>query len=280
MEKQTKKLTEVVDTKPLAKGMSAWFPAETRRQMWIGASLAIFGCIGIAWEVAALRRELRPGDLGAYLALRVDRLPGERLTEQDLAVVELSARASHPKAVPTSARDLIVGRQLRDGVAAGETLLWNVFASDLAAEAQLSALVRKGERAVAIQVDGISAVGYFVSPGDRVDLFLATRLQGGNAIVPVLQNVSILATGHALAGQAVPESYGRVVVSVTPHEAELLLLAQQAGKIHLLLRHVDDVEAEADFPVLRESEFLGTDLRKNVQERRNERVVRIVRGAG
>lgn len=259
---------------------AGWFPAARRRRALLGASLVLLGFVALAWERQQQAAALGVGDSGDYLVVRRPLSPGERLTDADLRVTALPLAYAHAKAVPADALALVIDRNLRDGLAEGEVLLWSALAPEASVDARLSAMVRKGERAVAIGVDAIAAVGYFVAPGDRVDLFLSTRQLGSQVVAPILQNVSVLAVGNALAGQSAPESYGRIVVSVTPQEAELLLLAQQVGKLSLLLRQADDVEAEADFPILREEELLGSDLRKNMQERRNQRVVRVIRGAG
>ncbi len=104
--------------------------------------------------------------------------------------------------------------------------------------ATLSALVRKGMKAVTIRVNDVEGVGGFVQPGDHVDVVL-TRQQAKNGATSqvVLQDARVLAVDQRAderaAKAAVPKS---VTLEVNTVEAQKLWLAASVGKLSLLLR--------------------------------------------
>ncbi len=104
--------------------------------------------------------------------------------------------------------------------------------------ATLSALVRKGMKAVTIRVNDVGGVGGFVQPGDHVDVVL-TRQQAkdGATSQVVLQDARVLAVDQRAderaAKAAVPKS---VTLEVNTVEAQKLWLAASVGNLSLLLR--------------------------------------------
>jgi pilus assembly protein CpaB len=124
----------------------------------------------------------------------------------------------------------------------------------------MSAILPAGKRAVAIKIDsgGESNAGGFVLPNDRVDVISvfhddeATKARG----VPVMGARTILANVRVLAiGQNVQEENGKKVVvganatlELDPAQAELIVLAQQAGasNLHLVLRSLADSAGPAE----------------------------------
>ncbi|MDJ0994826.1 MAG: Flp pilus assembly protein CpaB [Dinoroseobacter sp.] len=129
-----------------------------------------------------------------------------------------------------------------------------LFAGELLLEAKLSefgekvTLVQKlgpNMRAVAIRVDAVTAVGGFVTPGDRVDLVL-TRGGGSDLrTVTILQNVKIIGVDQVSAeDQDSPTVARTVTVEVTPEDSQKIALAQSAGKLSLTLRTLDAVVDE------------------------------------
>jgi pilus assembly protein CpaB len=118
----------------------------------------------------------------------------------------------------------------------------------------MSAMLPSGMRAVAIKIDsgGDSYAGGFILPNDRVDVIAvfhdaeATRAEGAAvlAVRTILANVRVLAIG-----QNIEEQNGKKVVTganatleLDPAQAELIVLAQQAGNtnLHLVLRSLAD----------------------------------------
>ena len=124
----------------------------------------------------------------------------------------------------------------------------------------MSAILPSGMRAVAIKIDnaGDSYAGGFILPNDRVDVIAiyrddeATKARGVEVIGArtILANVRVLAIG-----QNVQEENGKKVVvganatlELDPQQAELVILAQQAGNanLHLVLRSLADSAGQAE----------------------------------
>lgn len=146
---------------------------------------------------------------------------------------------------------------------------------------RLSGRVPPGERVVAVAVDEIQSLGYQLAPGDRVDLYFLARRGTVLSIVPLLQNVPVLGTGRALGGETPPPQYRYLLLSLTPREAQLVLLAQRMGTLYYLLRNPQDVET-VTLPLVNEFEVMGEKLREEVQKKRQrrEKRIRIFKGRG
>lgn len=257
---------------------NAWFPPAVRRRALLGAALAGIGILGLLMDNLRLRAAQEAMATVEVLTAARGLRAGHVLTPQDLASESIPSRWVHSQSVRAGERDVVLGRTLLTDIDAGEVLLYGVLESETRYE-RMAAWIRPGERAVALPADALSAVGYFIQPGDRVDVFLSTRRYGEHVVVPVLQNVAVLAVGSAIAGMGMPQQYDRVVVSVTPREAELLMLAQDTGRLRLLLRNADDRSADADFELLREADLFAGELPRQVQRQRNERVVHVIKGS-
>lgn len=255
------------------------FPRGNRLRIGLGLFLTILGTAFLVMRIHTLEQQVKPKIIVQenILVASQDISPGTIITREMLDIQELPADFVHPKSILPQDLSLILGRTTSEGISKAEPIIWSSLLAETTGELRMASMVRLGERAVALPVDQIASVGYFIMPGDRVDIFLIARRRTGQAVVPILQNVSILATGNALSSQSIGGQYSRIVVSVTPREAEMLLLAQRSGQIQLLLRNEHDVEAQAEFPILHEHELLGEEVRKQVQTQRNERV-KIIQG--
>lgn len=155
----------------------------------------------------------------------------------------------------------------------------------------LSGRVPQGERAMSIPVDAISGISGLLRPGDRIDILGTFPVGNKDEVIPeaggadsvgyvtmnLLQNVTLLAVGQEISdvanSQAQRGGYGTVTLSLTPDEAELIVIAQTRGKLTLLLRHRDDIDT---IPVTRKT------LREVLEELEvinKERQVRTVKKA-
>lgn len=112
----------------------------------------------------------------------------------------------------------------------------------------LSALLPPGMRAAAVRVDDVVGVAGFVQPGDRVDVIVTIRAEGGHMVTSskvILQNVRVLAVGKELDTKSKSDRVVQATVAtlmVNPEESERLALAASQGKILLTLRSAADTE--------------------------------------
>ncbi len=124
----------------------------------------------------------------------------------------------------------------------------------------LGAALRPGFRAVSISVDAAQSTSGLVVPGDRVDVILTQsfQVQGndpghrsvGETVLHDLRVVAVDQTLAPAAKPAAPPAVGSdqrmpktVTLEVTERQAEMLLVAEQLGKIQLSLLGEADQDA-------------------------------------
>ncbi|MGV8988939.1 MAG: Flp pilus assembly protein CpaB [Cypionkella sp.] len=110
-------------------------------------------------------------------------------------------------------------------------------------------------RAMAIKVDAVTAVGGFVTPGDKVDILLTQGNNDDLRSVTILQAIRVLGVDQDSDTQKdQPNSAARTVtVEVSPEESQKLALAQKAGTLSLTLRTLDGVsDKPLDYTSLRD----------------------------
>jgi len=92
-------------------------------------------------------------------------------------------------------------------------------------------------RAVSFQVDAASGVSGFVAAGDRVDVLLTRTLEGRLVTSVILQGITIIAIDYQSGtGPSSPRLGRAVTVEVDTVQAQKLALAQQVGRLSLVLR--------------------------------------------
>ena len=150
--------------------------------------------------------------------------------------------------VPADAiRDLkeIQGQRSGTTILAGEPLRKAKFAMDKRIDE-----IPAGYRVVAVPADAVSAAGYLLQPGDRVDVLMYVDAQNAKSGVQqsitktILQDVRMFAVNEQWrpAEDKSNESITAKTVSllVTPEQAEKMMQATEMGKIRLILRNPDD----------------------------------------
>jgi pilus assembly protein CpaB len=121
----------------------------------------------------------------------------------------------------------------------------------------LSAMLRPGYRAVAINIEGSGATsaGNFVLPGDHVDVIRVSRDENaaksgsGDAYVSetLVQDVRVLAIGQNAqdkGGQTVMNG-STATLELDPRQAETVILAQRTGQLSLVLRSLEDSKPQS-----------------------------------
>ncbi len=108
--------------------------------------------------------------------------------------------------------------------------------------ATLSALVKRGMKAVTIRVNDVDGVGGFVQPGDHVDIVLTRQIDKGSATTDVvLQNTKVLAIDQTADERDSKAKVAKsVTLEVTTINAQKLWLASSVGSLSLLLRKAGD----------------------------------------
>ena len=112
----------------------------------------------------------------------------------------------------------------------------------------LAPVIPVGMRAVTVRVNDVSGLSGFVLPGMRVDVLVTGRppTADGSITATALQNMLVLSAGTTIQpdprGQAVQAA--TVTLLATPEQAETLTLANNEGRIQLVLRNGSDQTIE------------------------------------
>lgn len=122
----------------------------------------------------------------------------------------------------------------------------------------MSAVLYPGKRAISVAVNVVSGNAGFLFPGDKVDLLLTHRVEtpDGNtsyATETFVENVRVLAIDQKVNNPDKKATVAKTItIEVSPKEAEEILVAEELGKISLILRssgnvtfnEVDDIDSK------------------------------------
>lgn len=207
----------------------------------IGAVLALF----TAMLLGGSKQEKPIDDSDFVLISRVDLQPGTFIKINDhLTYADLRAQEPKPEWQRKKSTDVMQfeGAVVRSLVKAGEPL--NKAKVVTPKEGGfMSAVLYPGMRAISVGVNVVSANAGFIFPGDRVDLLLTHEIdnnetgQKTHVTETVTESVRVLAIDQQVNNidnkAVVPKT---VTLEVTPKQAEEILVAQELGKISLILR--------------------------------------------
>ncbi|MEX2479673.1 MAG: Flp pilus assembly protein CpaB [Gammaproteobacteria bacterium] len=275
-----------------------------------GLVAALLAYIYLKSEEKALIQKYagRSGAPVTVLVAAKDLPKGSLVRREVLSQRKIPAEFAHGDAIRAAEFEQYLGRFIEVDVSAGKPILKSFL--DDAFPVDFSDTVPVGRRAMTIQVDDKNAIGSFMRPGNRIDLFvnipsgfsgyspsfvtpeLVDSLPGAlrdaippslievarsadtsdanvqsllagampkDVILPVLQNVRVLATGRdpyreQLDALRYPQprserSFNTITLDVTPREAALLTAAIDKGDMLALLRNRED-DGAADFATL------------------------------
>lgn len=218
-----------------------------KTQRIVGALLivAAIGLAAYAWVLSKDMAAKQPAPM-QQVVVAAQRIPaGTLLTAQHLQLMAFPSRPAGSYA----AVEAVLGKTVPVDLAAGEPLLAERIEGP--ATPSLKQL-QPGERAVAIKVDEVVAVGNRLAPGDLVDVF-ATFRRNNEEIADsharlLLSGLRILAFGGLDAPEAkktgstmrnVADTPRTAVLAVPLADVDRLALAAEAGRLLLALRPLD-----------------------------------------
>ena len=236
-----------------------------RHRVLVAFGIAWLTALSLSWWVYKRSTAPQSRDLVNVVAAAQDLPIGKRILQANLKLISLE-RKDLPKGAFLKISDA-VDRAVAVPLTANEPVLSGKLAAKGGGEG-LTALIEPGTRAVSVQVNEISGVSGFVQPGTRVDvLFTRVFSNGDAAATTLLQNVKVIAYGKQLDPGAKLDPRDKPTVAtllVSQAQAEKLVLAQQRGRIQLVLRNgLDDEITEASAPV--QSADLGIDEPKKAR---------------
>lgn len=168
----------------------------------------------------------------------------------------LSARSVPVDFVPADAVlpadfERFVGRTTRVPLKQGAPISAGAL---IATTDQFSRAVTPGAVAYTFSVNENNSISGMISPGDRIDMLMTysperagegadTGLPSdGDRVVPLLENILVLAAGTALESTPgeIAGGYSSITLELDPQQAEQLTIAQETGKMRVVLRNLDD----------------------------------------
>ncbi len=175
---------------------------------------------------------------------------GETLSDQTLAIREIPESYVEDRHILASDVDKIIGIRTTMGLKANEAILWTDLAVATEEGRVLSGLVQNGLRAITISTATGSNFGGLLRPGDRIDLLFRSLQDEEAVVVPLLQNVLVLAVGQEMGGSTniinMVRSTSSLTLSVTAGQAQALTLAQTEGSLTASLRNPGDIVVNPD----------------------------------
>jgi len=261
-------------------------PNPARRALSLSLGFGVLSALLAGWLLHRYEQEVSGGDR-VFVLRAIKPIERGAALSDDALVVE-SIPGSYVEARAVHASDIAKVRGVRTATALEpqDTLLW----TDLAVSQErrdLSALVQPGSRAVTIhaEVAGSGADGALVRPGDYVDILAslvpndAALSDKGAKIVSVLllQRILVLAVGAitdpqvlraALAKETDELEGAPLTLSLKVEEAQLLSLAQERGKLTVLLRQPDDARIFDAAPELPVTNLFDSAFRNELHRRR------------
>src|SRR5262245_23917312 len=215
-----------------------------RHRVLIAFGVAWMSALLLSWWVYRTSTAPQARDVVRIVAAAKDVPTGKRLELPDVKLISID-RKDLPKGAFQKTSD-VVDRSVAVPISTSEPVLSSKLTGRGSGEG-LTALIEPGTRAVSVQVNEISGVSGFIQPGTRVDV-LFTRIfsNGDAATTTILQNVRVIAYGRQLdpAAKVDPRDAKPTVATllVTQEQAERLVLAEQRGRIQLVLRNALDDE--------------------------------------
>jgi pilus assembly protein CpaB len=160
------------------------------------------------------------------------------------------------KTVPFLKESLPIGYQSDPGSLEGRVLIFPLKEKEPVLESRLapknvttggvSAILKKGMRAIAVKGNKVIGISGFIQPGNRVDVLVTLKDPKTNEEVTklMLANVLVLATGTEIQEQkdGKPSPVDVYTLEVDPEQGEKLALAAAEGKLQFALRNVTDTE--------------------------------------
>lgn len=171
---------------------------------------------------------------------------GAQIQPGMFATRDIPAKFVHASFIDPSHFGQYVGERLGAPLKAGEALLQVHLESNTAV---FSSTLANGNRALTTEVDEVNSISGLLRPSDRIDLMATARGTGkdqAETTFPLLSNVEVLATGQLTRkaeGTNQARMYTTITLSVSPEDAERIVVAKNSGKLTAILRNPDDARA-------------------------------------
>jgi len=196
-----------------------------------------------------------PREMTQVVVAKRDLSPGTKVDASTMAIRKVPKEYVNSDVITPANFDSVNGAVLVKPLEHGKMLTQDYI--DLNIPKDFAGTIQTGHRAMTIQVDEVNAISGMIRPGNRIDLYTrisARALQqgggssSGEVVIPVLENILVLATDQKTARPNEDEfrhlrarnrnqTYNTLTLEVTPKQAALITLAETRGSLVATLRN-------------------------------------------
>ncbi len=185
----------------------------------------------------------------SVIVAKTDIAPKTKITAEMVREVKVPPEYVQPGAVQSL--DKVVGIVAREAIVSGEQVSERRLVRG-GKSVGFTGIIPYDKRAVTVAVTEMTGVAGFIKPGDYVDVIVTfdTMAVGDNVSNIIMQNILVLAVNREMEMNAAESAtakdvkdnakdinkMGTVTIAVTPGEAIKLGLAEDKGKVRLVLR--------------------------------------------
>ena len=211
----------------------------------VALACGLVASIGITQVIS--RRAQQSVPLGETIPILVakDTIPAWTPLSAQIVKLEPWPKDRLPEGALTQIES-VEGRRTKTPIYPGEPILEKKLFDKSANEHGPTVMIPKGMRVVTVKVDQVSGGSGLILPGDRVDVAVVLRPDPIKGITEpmtktFLQDVKVFAVNDQFHVEgATPEEKTiqakTVSLLVTPEQAQMIMLASEAGKIQLVMR--------------------------------------------
>jgi len=238
---------------------------------------AVLGTASIALSYQSrtqFRARVSGGESIPVLVAASDIPAGVIVRDDMLATREIPESYLEDRQIRASEANQAIGIRTTMALHSHESLLWTDLASSSEEHRVLSGLIQSGMRAVSVRIESGATLGGLLRPGDRIDLLLRAEKSTGQVVMPLLQNVLVLAVGSDMGASEdnlldMVMSGSDLTLSVTVPQAQALALAQGEGSLSASLRNPNDIVVDRDRPITTTEDIQLAEKRAALQGSRN-----------
>lgn len=208
----------------------------------VAIALGLFAMLGVQEVMSQNNVEEQYAQV---LVATTDIAPGVPLDETNVAFKKWPLDAIPQGAVVKE--EQYVERALKGAAVAGEVIMQPKLGEKGVFGA--SSEIPEGMRAVTVSVDPTKTHSGQIQPGDRVDVLVTYKSRTNKGMVTktkaVLEYIKVFSVDSrraSVAGENQEVSAKNISLLVTPDNANLLMLAENKGTLHLALRHKGDTD--------------------------------------
>jgi len=249
------------------------------RRLGVALVAALVISIGVTslFYFRVARQQKAAPKVKRVLAAAVALQPGTPVAAESLTEIDWPEVVIIEGLIDQKNKDDVVGHALVYPVGAKEPILRRDIASS--GSFGLAAKIPDGMRATAVQTNEVNNVAGFLFPGSHVDVLMTLRGENNSQTTrTVLQNVQVLSTGTKIEPDpnGKPENVSTITLLVTPEESEKVVLAQNQGSIHFILRNSDDA-TKVNTPSVDLADLSGTTKKVPQPDLARSRKVAVVK---